>query len=169
MDIVEYLLFVPLLIYGIALSDLFGQWKKFLNPKSLYLPHIIIIIATTDIGVNNVFNFFKLSHQFTNITYFTYWLYLLPPLVFLILVNILTNTDDKEDKKIFFNENRKPIFILMAIFMALHFIPQFNYNEPVSIHRLLAIASCLLFAFWNNMLFYYASVLIWLLSLYSRM
>lgn len=168
MDIVEYLLFVPLLIYGIALSDLFAQWKKFLTPKSWYFPHLLVIIAATDIGVNNVFNFFSLSDHFTNITYFMYWLYLLPPLVFLVLVNVLTKTDDNEDKKTFFNENRKSIFILMALFMALHFIPQFNYTEPVSIHRLLAIASCLLFAFWNRMIFYYASVLIWLLSLYSR-
>jgi hypothetical protein len=29
MDASEYLAFLPLLLYGIALADLFSQWKRF--------------------------------------------------------------------------------------------------------------------------------------------
>jgi len=33
METTEYLAFVPLLIYGIGLADLLGEWKRLFDPK----------------------------------------------------------------------------------------------------------------------------------------
>jgi len=35
MDLTEYMVFLPLLIYGIALADLFSQWKRFFDIKEI--------------------------------------------------------------------------------------------------------------------------------------
>lgn len=168
MDIVEYLLFVPLLIYGIALSDLFGQWKRFLEPSSWYFPYLLTIIIITDIGVHNVFEFFKLCPQLNNINYFGYWLYLLPPLVFLILVNVLTNTDESVDTKTFFISRTRLVFLLLAVFIAMHFIPQFKYDQTIWLPRLLGVIACVLYAFWHKNFIFYLLIAIWLMSIISR-
>jgi hypothetical protein len=39
MEATEYFAFLPLLIYGIALADLFSQWKRLFSP--ICLPHLI--------------------------------------------------------------------------------------------------------------------------------
>jgi hypothetical protein len=168
MDIVEYLLFVPLLIYGIALSDLFIQWKRFLEPSSWHLPYLLTIVIITDIGVNNVFEFHKLSPQLKNITYFAYWLYVLPPLLFLMLVNILTNTNEAIDMETFFSSKIRIVFLLLAAFIAMHFIPQFKYDQTILLPRLFGIIGCALYAFWHKKVFFYFIVAIWVLAIIKR-
>jgi hypothetical protein len=168
MDIVEYLLFVPLLIYGIALSDLFIQWKRFLEPSAWHIPYLLTIIIITDIGVNNVFEFHKLSPQLKNITYFTYWLYILPPLLYLMLVNILTNTNESIDMETFFSSKIRIVFLLLAFFIAMHFIPQFRYDQTILLPRLLGIIGCILYAFWHKKVFFYFIVAIWVLAIVKR-
>lgn len=165
MDLAEYLLFIPLLIYGIALSDLFSQWKVFLDVKKLYIPYLITLVMITEIGVQNVYNFFKLIPNLDNVNYFTYWIFLLPPLVFMILVNVLTKIEDEDDMKTFFESKTKIIFLLMASFIAMHFIPQFSYYSELWIARMLGIAACMVFAFWHKPVFFYTVVGIWLLSI----
>ena len=51
MDAAEYLAFLPLLIYGIALADLFSQWKRLFNPKQLYLPYILLTGILTETAI----------------------------------------------------------------------------------------------------------------------
>jgi hypothetical protein len=168
MDIIEYLLFVPLLIYGMALSDLFGQWKKFMEPASWYIPYLFTLIMITEIGVHNVFIFFKLSPQLSTINYFAYWLYLLPPLVFLLMVNFLTHTDDYSDMKVFFTARTKPVFLLLAAFISMHFIPIFHFDHNIWLPRVLGIIFCTVYAFWQRMIVFYLLVAIWLLSVGTR-
>ncbi len=75
MGAVEYLLFIPLLIYGIALSDLFGEWKKIFNPSKLYIPYALTILLITEIGIYNVYIFFNISDMLAKSTYFIYCIY----------------------------------------------------------------------------------------------
>lgn len=46
MEASEVLAFLPLLIYGIAIAELFSQWKRFINFKRLDLPPCIINHST---------------------------------------------------------------------------------------------------------------------------
>lgn len=166
MDLGEYLLFIPLLIYGIALSDLFSKWKVFIESHTAYIPYLITLVMITEIGVQNVFNFFKLMPNLGSVNYFTYWLFLLPPLIFMLLVNFLTKTDDYPDFKTFFKAKAKIVFLLMAVFIALHFIPQFSYEtEMWSLPRIIGIVGCILFALWHKPAVFYLLVGCWIISI----
>jgi len=168
MDFAEYLLFVPLLIYGIALSDLFSQWKVFLDREAWYLPYLITLILVTEIGVQNVYNFFKLIPNLDNVNYFTYWIFLFPPLTFMILVNVLTKTEDSADLTFFFAAKTRTIFLLLAAFIAMHFIPQFAYESELWLPRVLGIVACIIFAFWHRMIFFYVLVGVWIVAILSH-
>jgi len=168
MDVVEYLLFVPLLVYGIALSDLFGQWKRFLDPKSWHLPHLLTLIIVTEIGVYNVFIFFKLTAQFSSMHYFLYWLYLLPPLIFMLLVSYLTHMEENEDVKTSFISRSRPVFLLLGIYIGLHFIPQFHFEQTLWGVRLLGVLICVTYAFWQKRVLFYLFVASWIMSLLSK-
>lgn len=168
MDIVEYLLFIPLLIYGIALSDLFGQWKHFMDSSSWYTPYLITLIMVTEIGVHNVFIFFKFSPELSHITYFAYWLYLFPPLVFLLMVNCLTHVDDYSDTETFFTSRIKPIFLLLAAFISMHFMSFVQFDHHIFLPRLLAIIFCMVYAFWQKDIVFYLLVGVWLVSIAIR-
>jgi len=157
MDIVEYLLFVPLLIYGIALSDLFSQWKRFIEPSFWYLPYQITLVLVTEVGVYNVFEFFKLASHFSSISYFVYWLYLLPPLLFLLMVNFLTHSEDFLDMASFFSSRRKPVFLL-----------QFHFNLRGWPVQVLAILFSFTYAFWPKKAIFYVLVAVWFLSIVVR-
>lgn len=168
MDIVEYLLFIPLLIYGIALSDLFGQWKHFMDSSSWYTPYLITLIMVTEIGVHNVFVFFKFSPELSTTTYFAYWLFLFPPLVFLLMVNCLTHVDDYSNTETFFTARIKPIFLLLAAFISMHFTPFVQFDHQIWLPRLLAIILCVVYAFWPKNNIFYTLVTVWLVSIAIR-
>lgn len=165
MDVVEYLLFIPLLIYGIALSDLFSQWKRFMEPNSWHLPYLLTLLMVTEIGVYNVFIFFKLSSRLSNIGYFTYWLYLVPPLVFMLMVNFLNFKEDSLDLPKAFSDNIRPVYLLLAIFFSLHLIPQFQFSSEYWPPRVIGSAVCVLYAFKQTKPFYYLVLAAWLYSL----
>lgn len=168
MDIVEYLLFIPLLIYGIALSDLFGQWKHFMDSTSWYTPYLLTLIMVTEIGVHNVFVFFQFSPELSGIDYFSYWLYLFPPLVFLLMVNCLTHVDDYSNTEEFFKARIKPIFLLLAAFISMHFMSFVHFDHQIWVTRLLAIILCTIYALWPKTAVFYLLVAVWLLSIAIR-
>ncbi|RLB53106.1 MAG: hypothetical protein DRJ42_12845, partial [Deltaproteobacteria bacterium] len=51
MDIIEFLLFIPLLIYGIALSQLLSQWKRIFDFKNFYGPFVVTVVAVTVVAI----------------------------------------------------------------------------------------------------------------------
>ena len=168
MDAVEYLLFIPLLIYGMALSDLFGEWKKIFTPSKLYIPYALTILFITEIGIYNVYIFFNISDMLAKSTYFIYLLYLLPPLVFLLMVNLITQKEDTIAIEEFFKSKIKPVFILVALFVALHFVPHYHFDNSIYFPRILAIAFCLLYAFWQKQFLFYIIIGVWVLSIIVR-
>ena len=67
MDATEYLAFLPLLIYGIALADLFSQWKRLFNPRLLFIPYLLLTIILTETALYNVFVYAKLLDELTGL------------------------------------------------------------------------------------------------------
>lgn len=170
MDAIEYLLFIPLLLYGIALSDLFGEWKKILSNKNYYWPYIATIITITEIGIYNVYIFFNLASYLKESSYFQYCLFLAPPFVFLLLVNFLTHKEDDEvmHSKDFFQSRIPQVFFTLAVFISLHFIPFYHFENEIFVPRLIAVAICLAFAYWRKMFLFYPLILIWILTIVLR-
>ena len=63
----EVLVFLPLLIYGIAIAALFSQWKRFINYKSLYIPYALFTILLTEIALYNVYLYSQLVGEISMI------------------------------------------------------------------------------------------------------
>lgn len=116
----------------------------------------------------NVFIFFRFSPELSTINYFAYWPYLFPPLVFLLMVNCLTHVDDYSDTESFFNARIKPIFLLLAAFISMHFIPFIHFDNQIWLPRLLAIIFCVLYAYWPKIQIFYMLVAVWLFSILTR-
>ena len=55
MDPEEYLAFIPLLIYGLAIADLLNEWRRFFKKEQWYLPYTIMSIIFTETAIYNVF------------------------------------------------------------------------------------------------------------------
>ncbi len=70
----NYLYFLPLLLYGIALAELFSQWKRFFNPGQIFLPYLLMTIILTETALYNVFIYAKLIDQLIGLNYFNYLL-----------------------------------------------------------------------------------------------
>ena len=65
----EYLAFIPLLIYGIALADLLSQWKRLFNPKDLFIPYLLMTIILTETALYNVFVYAEVINKLGGQTY----------------------------------------------------------------------------------------------------
>ena len=53
MEAPEYLAFIPLLFYGIALADLLGQWRRFFDGDYFYLPYFLTTLIFTEVAIWN--------------------------------------------------------------------------------------------------------------------
>ncbi len=108
MEATEYLAFLPLLIYGIALADLFREWKRFLNLKEIFLPYLIVTIILTETALYNVFSFAGLLKNLEGLTYSSYLLYLAPPFLFMLATSFFTPEEDSDTEEYFMKN--MPVF-----------------------------------------------------------
>ena len=168
MNASQVLVFLPLLIYGIAIAALFSQWKRFINYKNIYIPYALFTILLTEIALYNVYLFSQLAGEINMIDYKSYLIYILPPFSFLIAVNIFTPDKDDETES-YFKENMSVFFILIAFFVATHFF--FNYEESsvMFFGRIIIIIWLLLTGILRRIWMVYVFVAIWFLLLISRL
>jgi hypothetical protein len=167
MDASEYLAFLPLLIYGIALADLFSQWKRFFNPKELFLPYFLFTVILTETALYNVFIYAKLIDQLAGLSYFNYLLYLLPPFLFMLTANIFT-PDKGEETRAYFIRNMPVFLTLLALFVASHFLYDFEENLRMLIGRLMAIILILITGIARKIWLAYVIVVLWVLLLFVK-
>jgi hypothetical protein len=139
MDTTEYMAFVPLLIYGIGLADLLGQWKRFFDRKTLYVPYLLMTIVLTETAIYNVFIYLNLVEHMGNPTYLGYVAHLFPPFLFMLTTNAYT-PDEGTETKAYFNQKMPVFFGLMAAFIASHFLFDFGDWDRAFLGRMVAIA-----------------------------
>ena len=166
MDVVEYLLFIPLLLYGIAISDLFSQWRRIFG-KDSYLPYSILNFILIEIAVYNVFISSNYIVSLEDVGYFEYWIFLLPPLVFLALALIFT-PDEDVDTESYFKSKIRVIFILVGLFIGLHFLETYKFSSELSFPRIVTLIVCAIIVITKSMKWVYFIFLIWLLGLIFR-
>ncbi|MCT4587958.1 MAG: hypothetical protein N4A71_09065 [Carboxylicivirga sp.] len=167
MDVTEYLAFLPLLIYGIALADLFGEWKRLLEPKGLYLPYILFTIVLTEIAVYNVFVYAELVSHLSGIKYYDYMVKLLPPFLFMLTVNAFT-PDKGADTKTYFDKQMPNFCVMMAVFMGTRFFYDFGESQITIIGRIVSMALTLLAGFTRKVWLTYVLVVVWFIFIFSR-
>jgi len=167
MDASEYLSFLPLLLYGIALADLFSQWKRFFNPEQLFIPYLFMTIILTETALYNVFIYAKLLDELSGLSYFNYLSYLLPPFLFMLTTNIFTPDQDSETEEYFIKQ--MPIFFtLLALFAACHFLYEFDENATILIIRIIALLILFLTGIFRRIWMVYFVCIIWIVSLFVK-
>ena len=167
MEASEYLAFLPLLIYGIALADLFNQWKRFFNPKELYIPYLLLTIILTETALYNVFIYAELIDNLVGLSYFSYLSYLIPPFLFMLTANIFTPDQDSDTEEYFLKQ--MPVFLsLLALFAASHFLYNFNENFPTIVGRLIAILVILVTGIFRKIWMFYIVVALWFFLLFVK-
>ena len=168
MDASEYLAFLPLLFYGIALADLQVQWRRFFEPKHWYLPYFLATIMFTETAVWNVFGYLEIVGQMENISYYRYWLYLLQPMLYLIVVSALTPELNHPDTEQFFRQRIPVVFGLMAVYLASHFTYDITGMSSVELTRIISIVACIAIAISRRIELVYVLSVIWFASLFMR-
>lgn len=131
MDVIEYQLFIPLLIYGIALSQLLGEWKRIFDLKNFYAPFLVTVVAFTETAIHNIYHYLAIFTAHRDHSYGSYLLALAAPFLFLLSANALShdaNHDGSVDRDAF--RARIPsAYAFMSGFVALHLLPQFRTDK----------------------------------------
>ena len=167
MEASEYLAFLPLLIYGIALADLFSQWKRFFNPKELYIPYLLLTIILPETALYNAFIYAELIDKLVGLSYFSYLSYLIPPFLFMLTANIFTPDQDSDTEEYFLKQ--MPVFLsLLALFAASHFLYNFNENLPTIVGRFIAILVILVTGISRKIWMFYIVVALWVFLLFVK-
>lgn len=167
MNPTQYLAFLPLLIYGIALADLFREWKRFLNLKGIFLPYLIVTIILTETALYNVFAFAGLLENLAGQTYSTYLLYIAPPFLFMLATSYFT-PEKNSDTEEYFMKNMPVFFTLLALFAASHFLYDFNESTVFIGIRIFSIFYILLTGFLRKKWMVYLLGAIWFFSLFTK-
>jgi len=164
MDAFKILTFLPLLFYGIALSDLLREWKRLLDLKKLYLPYAMFTVILTETALYNVFIYKNIMDNFMGLGYFGYLIYLIPPFLFMLTVNIFTPEKDA-DTEAYFVKQMPKFFALFGLFIACHFLFDFGESTIVSVFRVIVIAVIIIIGFLQKKWPVYIFFVLWLCSL----
>jgi len=168
MEASEYLAFIPLLIYGIALADLLGQWRRFFDRNYFYLPYFLTTLIFTENAIWSVYGYLEVTSHLEGIKYFQYWAYLLQPMLFLIIVSALTPEPEIKDTETYFKKRMPVVFGLMAVYISSHFIANYGVMSQLNMVRLLAIVLCIVMAVSRRAWLVYVVTTLWLFSLFAR-
>ena len=139
MDAAEYLAFLPLLFYGIALSDLVSEWKRFIDWHKLFAPYAILTVVFTESALYNVFIFAEVINDLEGLSYINYIIYLIPSFLFMFMVNIFTPTEGADTEE-YFRKQRFLVCFLFSAFILSHFLFEFNEFARADIIRIVASA-----------------------------
>ena len=167
MDASEYLAFIPLLIYGLAVADLLGEWKRLFNKEQWYLPYLLLTVIFTEVAIYNVFIYVKLVNQMVGQTYLSYLMYILPPFLFLMTVSSFTPDKDDNTKEYF--QRNMPIFLtLFTVFIATHFLYNFEEGVGVIVGRIIGIIFILITGILRKVWLIYVLSLLWIILITTR-
>ena len=168
MSAAELLSFIPLLLYGVALADLFGQWRRFFDKDYLYWPYILTTVILTEVAIWNIYLFLVHVQNAELINYYDYWTLLCQPILFVLIVHAFTPESEVKDTESYFKKRITIVFSLLAIYIALHLLPNSTSGFQMDWPRLGGIVICLLIAFTKRISMVYLMVGVWLLSLFFR-
>jgi len=143
----EFFAFMPLLIYGIAVSELMIHWRDYLKHGRRYWPHLIFGILLLELAFSNFYFLYDVLDQLF-VNYLNFLARLTPPLVFLLLVSVYT-PEENVDVKTYFNDKMRTIFLLLSFFIFLNMIMEIGWDELTYI-RASAVVMCLLVAWFNS-------------------
>lgn len=167
MDATQYLAFVPLLIYGLGLTTLMSDWKRFLDPNQIYLPYTLLSLVVTEVAVYNVFIYIQLIAEFHEQSYLSYLSFLVAPFLFFMGAQVFT-PDHGANTKEYFLKRMSLFYTLFALLIGSHFIYELAETQYATIMRLIFIVLIIGVGFSRKPWLTYVVVLFWVVSLFIR-
>lgn len=164
----EYLAFIPLLIYGLALADLLGQWRRFFERDYFYLPYFITTLIFTEVAIWNVFIYLVVTEMLAGIGYFQYWLYLSQPMLFLITVAALTPEPENKETEVYFKQRMPIVFGLMALYIGSHLFTSVGSTPALNVVRVITVLLLVSIAASRKVWLVYVASILWVISLFAR-
>ena len=168
MSISEQLSFIPLLLYGIAVADLFSHWRRFFHKEYLYWPYIITAIVLTELAIWNIYLFMISTKEMESVSYYLYWTDLIKPIIFLLLVHAFTPEAEDKDTEAYFIKRIPVVFGLLSLYIALHLAPDFDVYDRMFYPRIFAVVISASLAISRYVPIVYGIGLVWLISLFFR-
>lgn len=171
MDVVEYQLFIPLLIYGIALSQLLAEWQHVVHLKNSHGPFLVTIVAFTETAVQNIYHYLEIFTKSQDRSYGSYLLALAGPFLFLLSANALSQdanhrgSVDPEE----FRVRIPPAYAFMSAFVALHLLPQFRSDDANFALRVPLVLLLIAVAITKKESLIYLIGVLWLVGLVKRL
>jgi hypothetical protein len=167
MSTTEFLAFIPLLIYGLGLTILLGEWKRIFDRKEIFLPYTLMTLFLTEIMVYNVFIYERLIEQLAGLSYLHYLVFLISPILFYLTVLVFTPEPGAKTKDHFVE--RMPLFyVLIALLTATNFFYRLEESMYVSISRIVFIIVVIICGFTRKIWLTYVLILMWLITLIFR-
>ena len=168
MNSAELLSFIPLLLYGIALADLFSQWRRFFDKNLIYWPYVISTIVFTEIAIWNIYLFIEKLQHMSFEGYYDYWIILVQPIIFVLAIHSFTPDPDNKDTEAYFKKRLPVVFTLFAIYIGLHLLPGALDSKEMILTRVIAMILCFSIALTRFLPLVYILGVIWLVSLFYR-
>jgi hypothetical protein len=167
MSTTEFLAFIPLLIYGLGLTILLGEWKRVFDRSEIFLPYTLMTLFLTEIMVYNVFIYERLIEKLAGLSYFHYLVFLISPILFYLAVLVFTPEPGDKTKEHFID--RMPLFyVLIALLTATNFFYKLEESIYVSISRIVFIIVVIICGFTRKIWLTYVLIAIWLITLIFR-
>jgi hypothetical protein len=167
MSTAEYLAFIPLLLYGLGLSTLLGEWKRIFDRKEMFLPYSLMTLVLTEIAIYNVFIYSRLLDSLSGLSYLNYLTLLISPFLFFLVAHVFTPETGKNTKDHFIK--RMPLFYsLIALLTACNFIYRLEESKYINISRIIFIVILALCGFTRKIWLTYVLIIMWVLSFLVR-
>ena len=167
MSTAEYLAFIPLLLYGLGLSTLLGEWKRIFDRKEMFLPYSLMTLCLTEIAIYNVFIYSRLLDKLEGLSYLNYLILLISPFLFFLVAHVFTPEPEKNTKDHFIK--RMPlIYSLIALLIACNYLYRLEESRYANISRIVFIIILLLCGFTRKIWLTYVLIAMWILSFLIR-
>ena len=143
MSSAEYLAFIPLLLYGLGISEILEKWKRYLLPKYFYLPYVLLALALLESGIYAVWEYLQIIPSLSDSNYFQYLAHLLPPLLYFFMCKVLT-PDSKASSKDYLTKRLRPILTMAFLFLLSHWFYAYGI-ESILVGRFRILMLVILF------------------------
>jgi hypothetical protein len=167
MSTTEFLAFIPLLIYGLGLTILLGEWKRIFDRSEIFLPYTLMTLFLTEIAIYNVFIYERLIEQLAGLSYLHYLVFLISPILFYLTVLVFTPEPGDKTKDHFVD--RMPLFCaLIALWVACNFFYKLEESMYVNISRIIFIVVVILCGYTKKIWLTYILILMWIVTMIFR-
>jgi hypothetical protein len=163
----EYLVFIPLLIYGLGLTNLLGEWKRIFDRNQMFLPYTLMTLFLTEIAIYNIFIYHNVLSLLSGLSYFKYLALLITPFLFYLATLVFT-PEPAENTKEHFIKTMPFFFTLVALWTAGNFISGLDESLSVNIVRIIFIVIVSLAGFTKKIWLVYVLIFIWVFSILMR-